>query len=151
MTDEIITIHTDGSCQGNPGNGGCAAVVRYYEGLEEASMQVFVFHEAMTTNIRMEMKAAILGLQQISPDEPTEITVFTGSAMLIQGMTEWVNDWKENGWRKAKGKPVSNRALSEELLTLTDGLNVRWAHDLAGDPRNKEVKEMAKTAASRAA
>ncbi len=99
------------------------------------------------------MTAAIQGLKKIKKNEKAEITVYSDSRLLIQGMTEWHHKWQTNGWRKASGKPVENLDLWEELLTATDGLDVRWAwvRGHAGDPRNEEVDGLAVAAANKAA
>lgn len=153
MTGTEITIHTDGSCLGNPGRGGCAAVVRRYEGAVEVKKRVVQDSQLSTTNNRMEMTAAILGLRQIKRDEQASITIYSDSQLLVRGMNEWLPKWVANGWCKAGRKPVENRALWEELIALSDGMDVRWVwlRGHAGDPRNEEVDALAFAAANKAA
>lgn len=152
MMGTEITIHTDGSCLGNPGQGGCAAVVRRYEGAKEVKKRVVQDSQSMTTNNRMEMTAAILGLRQIKRDEKAPITVLSDSQLLVRGMNEWLPKWVANDWCKAGRKLVENRALWEELLVLSNGLDVRWqwVRGHAGDPRNEEVDTLAFAAANNA-
>lgn len=153
MTNTEITIHTDGSCLGNPGRGGWAAVVRRYEDGKEIKKRPVHSGVSQTTNNKMEMTAAIQGLSQIKRDEKAQITVYSDSELLIRGMTEWHPKWQAKGWRKAGGKPVANRDLWEELLAASDGLNVQWewVRSHAGDPRNEEVDALAVAAANMAA
>lgn len=153
MTNTEITIHTDGSCLGNPGRGGWAATLRRYEGGKEVKKRSINGGVKHTTNNRMEMTAAIQGLKKIKKGEKAQITVYSDSRLLIQGMTDWHHKWQTNGWRKAGGKPVENRDLWEELLTVTHELNVQWewVRGHAGDRRNEEVDAMAANAAYKAA
>ncbi len=152
MTNNEITIHTDGSCLGNPGRGGWAAVVRRYADGKEIKKRPVHGGVRLTTNNKMEMTAAIQGLRQIKRDEKAQITVYSDSRLLIQGMAEWMPKWQANGWRKAGGKPIANRDLWEDLLAASDGLDVRWqwVRGHAGNPRNEEVDAMAAAAACKA-
>ncbi len=149
MTNTVITIHTDGCCLSNPGRGGCAAVVRRYENGVEIKKRVVKGNAPDTTNNRMELMAAIKGLQQIKRNEPAKITVFSDSQYVVFGMRERLPKWKANGWRTANGQPVKNKVQWETLLDVAEGLKVEWewvrAH--AGDPRNEEVDALAKKAA----
>ncbi|RBW61848.1 ribonuclease HI [Ruegeria sp. A3M17] len=149
MTNTEITIHTDGSCLGNPGRGGWAATLRRYEDGKEVKKRSINGGVKHTTNNRMEMTAAIQGLRQIRRDEKAQITVFSDSLLLIRGMTEWMPTWQTNGWHKAGGKPVENRDLWEELLAASDGLNLQWewVRGHAVDQKNEEVDALAVAAA----
>lgn len=153
MIDNFITIHTDGSCLGNPGKGGCAAVVRRFEGTTEVKKRVVQTNHSETTNNRMEMTAAIIGQRQINRNEKARITIISDSQLLVNGMTKWHPNWQAKDWRKANGKPVENRDLWEKLLALVDGRDVRWewVRGHAGDPRNEEVDTLAVAAANKAA
>lgn len=152
MTTRHITIHTDGSCLGNPGPGGYAAVVRRYEDEKEIKKRPVQGRAADTTNNQMELKAALIGLRQIRRDETSLITVYSDSTYVIDGITKWLPGWQAKNWRTSKGKPVKNQDLWEALTAAADGLNVRWkwvkGHD--GDPRNEEVDAMARAEAERA-
>ncbi len=151
MANIEITVHTDGSCLGNPGRGGWAAILRRYEGGKEIKKRSLHGGAKHTTNNRMEMTAAIHGLKKIKKDEKAQITVYSDSRLLIHGMTEWCAKWQLNGWRKASGKSVENRELWEELLTASEGLNVHWewVRGHAGDRRNEEADKLAGSAASK--
>ncbi|UWQ15668.1 ribonuclease HI [Aliiroseovarius sp. M344] len=145
MTTSEITIHTDGSCIGNPGKGGCAAIVRRYEDEIEIKKRRVANSAAETTNNRMEMEAALNGLKQIKRDEKARITVYSDSQYLINGMTKWLPSWQQRGWRGASGKSVKNCDLWQALMTVCEGLDVRWVwvrgHD--GDERNEEADRLA--------
>ena len=92
-----VTIHTDGACEGNPGPGGWAAVLRFGEHVRELTGG-----EPATTNNRMELQAAISALTALK--QPCEVTLFTDSEYLRQGITEWLSRWKANNWRTAEKK-----------------------------------------------
>lgn len=111
------TIFTDGSSRGNPGKGGWGAVVILNDNVTELGGR-----EDNTTNNRMELEAAIVGLSNASGD----ITVHTDSSYVINGITKWVNGWKRNGWMtKAKGE-VLNKDLWERLVEAKEGKKVSW-------------------------
>lgn len=149
MANTEITIHTDGCCLGNPGKGGCAAVVRRYENGVEIKKRVVRDSAPETTNNRMELIAAITGLGQIKRDEKAKITVISDSEYLILGMTERLPKWQAKGWRTAGGKPVKNQDLWEALLDVSNGLNIQWewvrGHN--GDTHNEEADRLANQAA----
>ncbi|RBW55641.1 ribonuclease HI [Phaeobacter gallaeciensis] len=152
MKNSHITIHTDGSCKGNPGPGGYGAVIRHHENGAEIEKRSLSGGAASTTNNRMEMTAALQGLRQIKRDETTPITVISDSQILIRGMNEWITNWQAKGWRKAKGKGVINDDIWKELLEVSKGLNVQWkwvrGHD--GDACNEEAHDLAYAAARKA-
>lgn len=114
-----VTIHTDGACEGNPGPGGWAAVLRYGDIAREISGG-----EPATTNNRMEMQAAIEALSRLK--EPCEVEIFTDSAYLKNGITEWVPTWKRFGWKIRGKKPIKNEDLWRKLDALVAGHAVRW-------------------------
>lgn len=142
---DCILMYADGSCSGNPGPGGHAAVLYRIVNGEVIKETFESGGENKTTNNRMEMLAVIAGLERIKKDEVLPIVVRTDSQMLVRGMNEWLPEWIENGWRKSKGKPVANRDLWEKLLELTEGRNVsfEWVRGHADDPMNKEVDRLA--------
>lgn len=150
MTDTQITIHTDGSCPGNPGPGGYAAVLRRFDldGNEIKTRRITGGAEA-TTNIRMEMTAAIQGLRRIRFNETARISVFSDCQTLIKGMNEWLPRWQAKNWRNATGKEVANKDLWLELIVMSEGKNVQWewvrGHN--GDPLNEEADRLAYAAA----
>ena len=115
-----IDIITDGACSGNPGRGGWAAIV-----VNGSHVSEFGGRVDATTNNRMELHAAIVGLQQAGTAE--HITVYTDSQYLINGITRWINGWQKNGWRTRNDTAVENQDLWQQLATL-NGPHVSWQH-----------------------
>lgn len=99
-----ITLYTDGSCLGNPGPGGYAAVLIYKQHRKELAQGY-----ELTTNNRMELMAAIAGLQSLS--EPCQVRLTTDSQYVRQGITQWIHGWKKKGWKTANREPVKKRGL----------------------------------------
>ena len=137
-----IEIHTDGACLGNPGPGGWAALLRF--GSREREL---VGGEPLTTNNRMELMAAIAGLEALT--EPCEVALHTDSRYVQQGIGEWMPNWVKRGWKTAGGDPVKNRDLWERLhaATLRHKIDWRWVKGHAGDPDNERVDELARAEA----
>jgi ribonuclease HI len=129
-------IFTDGSSRGNPGPGGWGAIL-----LTDKDVIELGGREDHTTNNRIELMAAIRALEKASGD----ITVHSDSKYVIQGITEWVSNWKRNGWKTAGRKSVVNQGLWEELDTLASSLKVRWVHveGHSGHPGNERCDEIA--------
>lgn len=108
-----VTIYTDGACSGNPGPGGWAAVLQYKDAVREISGA-----EAMTTNNRMELTAAIRALQMLK--EPCGVELYTDSAYMHKAFTEkWIDRWLVNDWKTSSKKAVENQDLWMELIALT--------------------------------
>ena len=116
---EEIEIFTDGACRGNPGLGGWGALIRWNG--EESSLWG---GERDTTNNRMEMEAAIKGLESII--ESSNITITTDSNYLKDGITQWLEGWKKKGWKTAAKKPVKNQDLWMRLDELSQFHSVNW-------------------------
>ena len=114
-----IEIYTDGACRGNPGPGGWAALLLAGEHEREISGA-----EAATTNNRMELTAVIRALEALS--RPCEITLFTDSQYVKQGIETWIHGWKRNGWKTSDRKPVKNAELWRELEAQAGRHRVRW-------------------------
>ena len=114
-----VIIHTDGGCDGNPGPGGWAAVLRFGSHLREISGG-----EPATTNNRMELQAAIAALTTLK--NPCEVVLYTDSEYLRHGITEWLPLWKANRWRTAERKPVKNDDLWKALDAATSRHRVQW-------------------------
>lgn len=95
---DCILIHTDGACSGNPGPGGYAAILRRFEDGQETKKVTIKGGDDQTTNIRMEMLAAITALKKLGPDEPLPIIIRTDSELVVKGMTEWLPGWMGRGW-----------------------------------------------------
>ena len=113
-------IYTDGACSGNPGPGGWGAVI-----LDQDSKQKNISgSEKNTTNNRMELLAAIMSLKKIKTN--SEVVIFTDSTYVKNGITEWMKNWKKNGWKNSSKKPVKNKDLWEKLDKLCETNNVSW-------------------------
>lgn len=134
-----VTIFTDGSCRGNPGPGGWAALL-LYPGREE-TVCGFV---PQTTNNRMELLAAIEALRSLR--SPTKVTLFTDSLYVRDGITTWLQKWQKNAWLKADGKPVKNADLWKELeaVARTHLIAWRWVAGHTGHPENERVDALAR-------
>ena len=116
---EKLDMYTDGACRGNPGPGGWG-VVMYY-GDHSKTLSGFA---AQTTNNRMELTAVIEGLQALK--RPCEIELYTDSKYVMQGINEWIENWKRNGWKTATRKPVKNLDLWQRLDQAISRHRVRW-------------------------
>ena len=137
-----VQVHTDGACLGNPGPGGWAALLRYRERERELSGG-----EALTTNNRMELMAAIVALETLS--EACAITLHTDSQYVRQGITLWLPNWLRRNWKTAGGDAVKNRDLWERLhaACARHAIDWRWVKGHSGDPDNERVDQLARAAA----
>ncbi len=145
MSDERTEIYTDGACLGNPGPGGWGVLMRW-RGVEK-ELSGF---EAETTNNRMELMAAIQGIEALKPGSPVDL--YTDSKYVMQGITEWIDGWKRNGWRTAAKKPVKNKDLWQALDEARDGHEIswHWVKGHAGHPENERADQLASAAAAAA-
>jgi ribonuclease HI len=125
-----VELFTDGACKGNPGPGGWGALLRYGE--KEKSL---CGGEAKTTNNRMELMAAIEGLRALK--EPCRVTLTTDSQYVRQGITQWMYNWKKNGWKTAAKKPVKNDDLWKQLDSEVARHQVEW-HWVKGHSGHRE-------------
>ena len=113
-------IYTDGACSGNPGPGGWGAVI-----FDQDNKQKNISgSEKNTTNNRMELLAAIMSLKKIKTN--SEVVIFTDSTYVKNGITEWMKNWKKNGWKNSNKKPVKNKDLWVKLDKLCEANNVSW-------------------------
>ena len=113
-------IYTDGACSGNPGPGGWGAVI-----FDEKKKQSNISgKESMTTNNRMELLAPIMAIKRIK--EKSEITVYTDSTYLKNGITDWIKKWEKNGWKSSSNQPIKNKDLWLELNKLSSEHKVSW-------------------------
>ena len=139
----MIKIYTDGSCIGNPGQGGWAAII-----LDEGKKTEIKGSKKDTTNNQMELLAPIEALKKIP--KGSKVQIFTDSKYVKSGITEWIHNWKKNGWKTANKKEVSNKELWTELDQLNSEFEINWnwvkAHST--DKLNNEVDLLAKDAAN---
>ena len=133
---KTVIIYTDGACRGNPGPGGWGVLLKY----GTISKELYG-GDASTTNNKMELTAAIKALKEIK--EPSEITLYTDSKYVLQGIEEWIHNWKKREWKGANKKPVKNIELLTELDELRDKHNIKWkwVKGHSGDPGN-EIADM---------
>jgi ribonuclease HI len=147
----MIKIYTDGGCAGNPGPGGWAFVI-----VEEAARKAVVLKEkwgaeADTTNNRMEVSAAIAALETFKRLKlGNKAAVLTDSQYVQKGMTEWIETWKENGWRNHERAPVKNQDLWERLDALAGRFHLTWTwiKGHAGNRFNERCDELTQRAIS---
>lgn len=125
-----VEIYTDGACKGNPGRGGWGVLLRYND-----TEKTLHGGEAHTTNNRMELLAAIKGLQQLN--RPCTVDLYTDSQYLKKGMSEWLKGWKKNGWVNSKKEPVKNSDLWKILDELASEHQIKW-HWVKGHSGHKE-------------
>ena len=139
MTAQNVVIHTDGACSGNPGPGGWGAVLRY--GRHEKQLQG---GEALTTNNRMELMAAIMALETLT--RPATIELHTDSQYLRDGIGKWIHGWKRNGWKTADKKPVKNAELWQrlDLAMQRHKVSWHWVKGHAGHDDNERADELAR-------
>jgi ribonuclease HI len=139
-----VEAHTDGACLGNPGPGGWAALLRY-----RGKERELAGGEALTTNNRMELMAAIVALETLSED--CAVMLQTDSQYVRQGITEWMPNWVRRHWKTAGGDLVKNRDLWERLhaATLRHHTDWRWVKGHSGDPDNERVDQLARDQALR--
>ena len=115
----MIKVYTDGACKGNPGQGGWGALI-----LENDIKREIYGGESNTTNNRMELMAVIRALELLK--EQNDITVYTDSTYVQKGISEWIINWKRNGWKSSNKKSVKNKDLWVELDHLNDLMSVKW-------------------------
>ena len=139
----MIKIYTDGSCLGNPGNGGWAAII-----IKDGKKTQIKGSKKNTTNNQMELLAPIKALKKIP--KGSKVQIFTDSKYVKSGITEWIHNWKKNGWKTANKQPVKNKELWTKLDLLTNEFEIDWnwvkAHST--DKLNNEVDLIARDAAS---
>jgi len=139
----MIKIYTDGSCLENPGNGGWAAII-----IDDGKKTQIKGSKKNTTNNQMELLAPIEALKKIPKGR--EVQIFTDSIYVKSGITEWIHNWKKNGWKTADKQPVKNKELWEELDLLNNEFEISWnwvkAHST--DQLNNEVDLIAREAAN---
>jgi len=141
---ELTLVHmaTDGACKGNPGPGGWGVVI-----LSGEKEKLLSGGEKLTTNNRMELTAAIKGLEALK--RPCHVILSTDSRYVMDGLTKWLAGWQRNGWRTAARQPVKNCDLWQELVAAAAPHHIRWewVKGHAGHPENERADKLASDAA----
>ena len=139
----MIKIYTDGSCLGNPGNGGWAAII-----IDDKKKIQIKGSKKDTTNNQMELLAPIKALKKIP--KGSSVQIFTDSKYVKSGITEWIHNWKKNGWKTASKQPVKNKELWTELDLMTSEFKIKWSwvKGHSTDKLNNEVDLIAREAAN---
>lgn len=137
-----VELATDGACKGNPGPGGWGVLLRY-NGIEKQLSG----GEADTTNNRMELRAAIEGLNALK--RPCHVILRSDSTYVRDGITQWIHGWRRNGWRTAAKKPVKNADLWQQLWDAAQRHEIewQWVKGHAGHPDNETADRLASDAA----
>ena len=135
---KTVIIYTDGACRGNPGPGGWGVLIEY----GELSKQLYG-GDASTTNNKMELTAAIMALREIK--EPCEVILYTDSKYVINGIEDWIHNWKKRGWIGSNKKSVKNIELWKELDELRHEHTIKWnwVKGHSGDPGNETADMLA--------
>jgi ribonuclease HI len=138
MTADTVVIYTDGACRGNPGPGGWGVILSYKGAVKE-----LYGGEKETTNNRMELTAAIQGLEVLKKQCKVELN--TDSKYVLQGITEWLPNWKKRGWKTAGNKPVKNEDLWRRLDAAGSKHTIewKWVKGHSGHKENDRADELA--------
>ena len=139
MSAGKVVIHTDGACSGNPGPGGWGAILDHNSTRKELSGG-----EALTTNNRMELTAAIEALNALK--RPCAVEMHVDSVYVKDGITKWIHGWKRNGWKTADKKPVKNVELWQALDAAIQRHQIswHWVKGHVGHPENERADELAR-------
>ena len=137
-TESTVTIFTDGACRGNPGPGGWGALLQV-----GATEKELWGGERNTTNNRMELTAVIRALEALK--RPVAVRIHTDSQYVQKGISQWIHNWKKNGWRTSDKKPVKNADLWQRLDVLSGQHDVAWiwVKGHAGHPGNERADKLA--------
>ncbi len=140
---ELVELFTDGACKGNPGPGGWGTLIRFGEHEKELSGG-----EKLTTNNRMELMAAIEGLNALT--RPCTVILSTDSKYVMDGITKWVHGWQRKNWRTADNKPVKNVELWQALIAAAAPHQIewKWVKGHSGHPENDRADALASAAAN---
>nr|WP_267135357.1 ribonuclease HI [Halomonas dongshanensis] len=136
-----VTVYTDGACRGNPGPGGWGVLLA--SGQHEKTLKGY---EPQTTNNRMELMAAIMALKALN--KPCNVSLWTDSQYVRQGITQWIHNWKKRGWKTAAKQPVKNAELWQALDAETQRHRVswHWVKGHSGHPGNECADALANAA-----
>ena len=145
-----VQIYCDGACLGNPGPGGWATLLLTSRAGKEHE-RVISGGETLTTNNRMELRAAIEGFKALK--RSCSVSLYSDSQYVVKGMKEWIFGWQKNNWKNAARKPIENQDLWQELLQASSDHQVKWhwVKGHAGHPQNERVDEVAREEAEKAA
>ncbi len=135
---QVVEMYTDGACRGNPGPGGWGVVMKYSD--REKTLHG---GEAQSTNNRMELMAAIAGLESLS--RPCQVSLTTDSQYVKNGITEWIINWKKRNWKTANRKPVKNVDLWQRLdaAVARHEITWHWVRGHTGHPENEQADALA--------
>lgn len=138
--------YTDGACSGNPGPGGWGVLLQAFSDSKVVKERELSNGERLTTNNKMELRAAIAALEIL--DRTSEITIITDSKYVMNGIQTWLAGWKKNNWKTASKKPVKNEELWKRLDLLCEQheVNWKWVKGHAGDMGNERVDKLARNA-----
>jgi ribonuclease HI len=136
--NDVVIIYTDGACRGNPGPGGWGAILQYKGNTKE-----LYGGERETTNNRMELTAVINALETLT--KPCAVQINSDSKYVLQGITEWMDNWKKRGWKTASKSPVKNEDLWRRLDAARFPHNIEWlwVKGHSGDAGNDRADELA--------
>ena len=139
----MIKVYTDGSCLENPGKGGWAAII-----INDNKKTEIKGSKENSTNNQMELTAPIMALKKIP--KGSKVQIFTDSKYVKSGITEWIHNWKKNGWKTASKQPVKNKDLWTELDQMTNEFQIKWSwvKGHSTDVLNNEVDLIAREAAN---
>ena len=145
MSEQKIEMFTDGACRGNPGPGGWGTLLRYgsHDSALACTEKEIFGGESNTTNNRMELMAAIQGLEALK--NPCQVTLTTDSQYVLKGATEWMAGWKRKSWMTSAKKPVKNVDLWQRLDSALSPHNVewQWVRGHTGHPENERADALA--------
>ena len=146
MPKHKLVAYTDGACSGNPGPGGWGVLLQAFSNDKVVKERELSSGEKLTTNNKMELRAAIAALEIL--DRTSEITIITDSKYVMNGIQTWLAGWKKNNWKTASKKPVKNEELWKRLDLLCEQheVNWEWVKGHAGDMGNERVDKLARSA-----
>ena len=146
MPKHKLVAYTDGACSGNPGPGGWGVLLQAFSDSKVVKERELSNGEKLTTNNKMELRAAIAALEIL--DRTSEITIITDSKYVMNGIQTWLAGWKKNNWKTASKKPVKNEELWKRLDLLCEQheVNWKWVKGHAGDMGNERVDKLARSA-----
>jgi ribonuclease HI len=144
MTDTSVTIYSDGACLGNPGPGGYGTVMLFGDHQKELSQGY-----QQTTNNRMELLGAIVGLEALT--RPCQVALWSDSTYVVHAMTKgWLEGWLKRGWKTSSKQPVKNKDLWQRMMAAVADHEIswHWVKGHSGDPMNERCDQLAVTAAN---